>query len=201
MASHLAEYTLEIAFDENVAGVFTVDGSALDGSDGLTDVGLFSGTLDDVSDDVSHDGYQVVFGTDNLMSAIQAANLTFSAARVDEPDFWNPNSPSSPLNSDTPGFVAMRPVRLQAQATFVGAGPSVTVSGNEITDVIRAAALQGDGRTSPDSSFGVWETTTNQIANGGAESNVTGWNQSGATTLTQDGTWAKFGAKSLKVQT
>ncbi len=110
----LATYDMQIAFNENVAGVFTVDGSALDGTDGLTDVGLFAGTFDDVTDDVSHDGYQIVFGTDNLMAAIQPATLTCKVARVDDPGFWNPNNPASPLNSDTPGFVPMRPVRLRA---------------------------------------------------------------------------------------
>jgi hypothetical protein len=108
MPSSLAQYTLEMAFNENVAGVMTVDGSALEGPDGLTDVGLFTGTFDNISSDAQAP-YRVVFGTDNLMGAVQAANLTVSVARVDDPDYWNPKNPASPLNTQTPGFIPMRP--------------------------------------------------------------------------------------------
>jgi len=113
-----ATYRLEVAFDENVAGVFTVDGSALDGTDGLTDVGLFSGTFDDVSSD-AQDPYRVVVGTDNLMSQTQPGNLTVTVSRVDNPSFWNPNNPASPLNSNVPGFIPMRPVKLIATLSGV----------------------------------------------------------------------------------
>lgn len=111
--SDLAEYRLAIAFNENIAGVFTVDGSTLDGTDGLTDVGVFAGTFDDVTDDMQAP-IEVVYGTDNLMSAIQAGNMTVTVARVDDPDYWNPNNSASPLNSVTPGFEAMRPIKLKA---------------------------------------------------------------------------------------
>jgi hypothetical protein len=110
--SSTAEYQLLIAFDASLAGVFTLD-SELDGADVLTDSPLLAGTFTDVSDD-SQDSYQVVAGTDNLMTAVQAANLTATVARVDEPDFWNPNNPASPLNATNPGFVPMRPAKLLA---------------------------------------------------------------------------------------
>jgi hypothetical protein len=118
MPSDSASYKLEIAFNENVAGAFTVD-SPIDGTDGLTDVGLFDGTFDDITDD-AEGPYQLVEGTDNQMAAVQPANLTITVARVDEPDFWNPTNPASPLNSPTPGFVPMRPVRLTAAVDAVG---------------------------------------------------------------------------------
>lgn len=59
--------------------------------------------------------------------------------------------------------------------------PEVTVSGNEVTDVVRQAALEGDGQAYPDSSYGIWEATINLITNGGFETVITGWNDSGAT--------------------
>jgi hypothetical protein len=92
MTSSVATYALAVAFDENVSGVFTVDGSALDGLDGLTDVGLFAGTFDDVTLDAQAP-YRVVFGTDNLMAAVQPANLTVTVARVDNPELLEPEQP------------------------------------------------------------------------------------------------------------
>jgi prepilin-type N-terminal cleavage/methylation domain-containing protein len=77
----------------------------------------------------------------------------------------------------------------------------LTTSGNEVTDTTRAAGLQGDGRAPPDSSTGIWEGTTNLIANGGFETNTAGWivfNNPNAT-LTRDTTTSKFGAASLRV--
>lgn len=105
-------YDLDLALSEYVAGVFTVDGSALDGTDGLSDVGLFDGTYDTITSD-AQEPYQIVAGTDNLMAQVQAANMTVTVSRVDNPGYWNPNNPASPLNSVTPGFTPMRPGRLR----------------------------------------------------------------------------------------
>lgn len=107
-----ATYKLEIALSRAVAGVFTL-ASALGGTDILTDVSLSDGTYTDISDDTL-DPYQVVYGTDSLMSQVQAGNLTVTVGRVDDPGYWNPANPTSPLASDTPGQVPMRPVRLTA---------------------------------------------------------------------------------------
>lgn len=75
----------------------------------------------------------------------------------------------------------------------------LTLSGNEITDVSRAAGVQGDGRVVPDGSFGVWRATTNLITNGGFETNVTGWNApSGTNTFARSTEQAKFGSASGK---
>lgn len=73
---------------------------------------------------------------------------------------------------------------------------SLTVSGNEITDASRALALAGDGLTS-DSSFGIWEATTNLVTNGGFESNTTGWSPFNAT-LSRVAN-PKFGANAMRV--
>lgn len=57
------------------------------------------------------------------------------------------------------------------------AAAPLTVSGNEITDAVRAAGVQGDGRQN-DLSFGVYEATTNRCINSHGKTNITGW-QSG----------------------
>lgn len=80
---------------------------------------------------------------------------------------------------------------------FAGGG-SLTLSGNEITDALRTTNTEGDGYTGSDSSMGIWEATTNVHANGGAETNTTGWTARASTTMTRDTARAKFGAASLK---
>lgn len=84
-------------------------------------------------------------------------------------------------------------------------GNAMTFSGNEITDQTRSVATQGDGRQAPDSSTGIWESTTNLVTNGGLESNTTGWQTgvSGANTatLSRVTTQSKFGSAALQVVT
>lgn len=111
MASSVADYALEVAFDEIVSGIFYIDTSELDGTDGLSDVGLFDGVYDDVYQDVS-DPITVTFGTDSMIGAVQAASMTFTVSRVDDPGYWNPNNPASPLVTAVAGLTPMRPVRL-----------------------------------------------------------------------------------------
>lgn len=73
---------------------------------------------------------------------------------------------------------------------------ALTVSGNEITDATRAANIQGDG-LSNDSSFGIWEATTNLCTNGGFETGTNGWGASGTgTTLVRSTSASKFGSAS-----
>jgi uncharacterized repeat protein (TIGR02059 family) len=79
-------------------------------------------------------------------------------------------------------------------------GGAVTASGNEITDAVRATAIQGDGR-SADSSFGIWEAATNLDTNGGFENGSTaGWSTIGGS-VTNSIEQAKFGTRSGKVVT
>jgi len=112
---------------------------------------------------------------------------------------WNtgatvPGSPSSLWSADT-----LTGVQTPSGS---GAGPALTGSGNELTDASRAGNTQGDGLAAPDSSFGIWETTTNKVKNGGLETNTSNWLQFvGTETLTRDTTRAKFGAASLKTVT
>ena len=69
---------------------------------------------------------------------------------------------------------------------------SLTLSGNEITDATRLAAVEGDGRTSPDSSMGIWNSRTNLHGNGGVETDLTGYGGTNAT-LARITTDKKFG--------
>lgn len=100
---------LEIAFNEYVAGIFTL-ASELGGTDVMSDVGSFDGTYDDVTLDVSGD-IVVTGGLDALARTLQPGSLTANLSRVDDPGYWNPNNPDSPPNSVFPGFEDGRPVR------------------------------------------------------------------------------------------
>jgi hypothetical protein len=51
----------------------------------------------------------------------------------------------------------------------------------------------------PDSSYGIWQGATNLIANGGLETDATGWVGHGNAAISQSNTYSKFGSKSLKV--
>jgi type IV pilus assembly protein PilA len=77
---------------------------------------------------------------------------------------------------------------------------ALNLAGNEMTDISRAQALQGDGRAAPDSSTGIWEATTNLSVNGGMETNANNW--TGATagaSHTRDTSVFKFGSASMQV--
>lgn len=83
----------------------------------------------------------------------------------------------------------------------LGTPLSLTLSGNEITDAVRAAGLSGDG-LSPEGSTGIWEATTNLVTNGGLETNTTGWaGLIGTETIARVTSQAKFGAASLETIT
>lgn len=59
---------------------------------------------------------------------------------------------------------------------------TVTATGNEITDAVRTTGTSGDGRTPPDSSYGIWEATAPlALSNPGFETNTTGWTTVGST--------------------
>jgi prepilin-type N-terminal cleavage/methylation domain-containing protein len=61
-----------------------------------------------------------------------------------------------------------------------------SVTTNEMTDTLRAAGKAGDGLTSPDSSTGVWEGSTNMLTNGDFETTVANYAwQGGSFSLTQ----------------
>jgi uncharacterized repeat protein (TIGR02059 family) len=75
-------------------------------------------------------------------------------------------------------------------------GGGVNPSGNEITDAVRIAAIQGDGRAA-DSSYGIWEAASNLDTNGGFENGTAaGWVAVGGGTVTGSTAQAKFGSRS-----
>lgn len=77
-----------------------------------------------------------------------------------------------------------------------------TLSGNEITDVVRRNNTQGDGLLPEQGSTGIWEASTNLITNGGFETNLTGWLARGSgTLLAQSSVRTKFGQSSCRVIT
>ncbi|MGE3858288.1 MAG: hypothetical protein AB7G21_15145, partial [Dehalococcoidia bacterium] len=103
-----------------------------------------------------------------------------------------PLSPLAKLEVD----VAARAVRNLAECPY-----ALTLSGNEITDLVRLAATSGDGRTVPDGSVGIWPAATNIVTNGGFETNDTGWSGAGGAPPTQTRTAATdlFGSYVLRV--
>jgi len=69
----------------------------------------------------------------------------------------------------------------------------LSMSGNEITDATRTANVQGDGRTAPDKSVGIWPAGGNQILNGGFETNLANTTATNAR-ITRITTDHKFGS-------
>lgn len=76
--------------------------------------------------------------------------------------------------------------------------PLLTMSGNEITDPVRAESIRGDGLAT-DGTTGIWTSATNLCPNGGFETNTTGWVGTQSATISRDATRAKFGSASLKI--
>lgn len=72
--------------------------------------------------------------------------------------------------------------------------PDLTVTGTPITDALRALGVQGDG-LSADSSFGMWEATTNAI------NALSDFGAYSAATVSSDATTQIFAASSRKVVT
>jgi hypothetical protein len=77
--------------------------------------------------------------------------------------------------------------------------PVLTVSGNEITDATRRRGVQGDGRVTPDATFGSWEASTNHIKNGGAETNTLYATADGSAAFSRSTLRSKFGNASFRV--
>jgi len=78
---------------------------------------------------------------------------------------------------------------------------TLTMSGNEITDAVRAAGVEGDGLPIG-SGVGIWPAATNLVTNGGFETNTAGWIAvSSGETVTRDTTVFKFGTASGRVST
>ena len=74
---------------------------------------FFNGTYDDVTDDVV--SIRVKRGRDDILSQVNAGTAELELMRPSDRAYWNPANKSSLLNSaNAPGFVPMRPIRIQA---------------------------------------------------------------------------------------
>lgn len=113
MPARTLDARVYMSFSEDWTTGWFLDHSQLDSPDPLTDSNAlqFGGSFDEVTDDV--DGAVTIqFGTTNLAGAVQAGTCDFVVSRLSDPGYWNPNNPSSAIVSQTPGFTAMRPVKV-----------------------------------------------------------------------------------------
>lgn len=133
-------------------------------------------------------------GRPNEQTRIEAGQMAWLLENVDRR--FDPTYTGGPYS---PNVVPTRKARLRALAP--GFGAALTVSGNEITDALRALGVQGDGLAA-DSSYGVWEATTNLENSAGAdvsfESGTAGYTTGGTNTIASSAEQFKFGAKSCK---
>lgn len=74
---------------------------------------FFNGALDDITTDVV--SIRIRRGRDDILSQINAGTCELEVMRPSDRSYWNPANKSSLLNSaNAPGFVPMRPIRVQA---------------------------------------------------------------------------------------
>jgi hypothetical protein len=106
--------TVEVGWTDTPGNIFTLDSSSLDSFDVLDGLGVgdFSGTYDDVSEDATD--IRIRRGRSDSLATFQAGTAEFSLTRPNDPDFYNPNSLTSPIAFESPGFAPMRPVRIRA---------------------------------------------------------------------------------------
>ena len=108
---------VSVGWEDSPSGIFVLDGSELDSADVLAGLGAdqFTGTYDDVSDDVAQ-GPRIKIGRDTALANFDASSCEFTLQRPGSPDFYNPNAVAgqSPLAGLVPGFEPMRPVRVRA---------------------------------------------------------------------------------------
>lgn len=116
--------TVEVGWTDTPGNLFGLDSSALDGLDQLDGLGVgdFSGPYDDVTEDAGD--IRIRRGRSDTLASMQAGTCEFTLFRPDNPDYYNPNSLTSPIAFEDPGFAPMRPVRVQA--TYDDGGGPVT---------------------------------------------------------------------------
>ena len=111
-----ATFKVEISWQSAASGIFKLDISQLDGGSVLDGTGVadFTGTYDDVTADV--ESIHIRRGRDDVLKDIQAGECEIVLLRPSNFDYYNPNAPGgiAPINSLTPGFDPMRPVRISA---------------------------------------------------------------------------------------
>lgn len=113
----LPQHTVEIGWETAVTGTLRFDVSKFDGPDVFANAftNFFTGPLDDVTADVDGEaGATITRGRDALLGPIQAGRFDFTLGRLDDPSYYDPDNPGSPLAALDPGFVPLRPVRVKA---------------------------------------------------------------------------------------
>lgn len=114
-------YSVKIGWSSAQAGllVFPIAFQTIDGVVRTAEVfgnaysTFFNGTYDDVTDDVV--SIRVKRGRDDILSQVNAGTAELELMRPSDRAYWNPSNKSSLLNSaNAPGFVPMRPIRIQA---------------------------------------------------------------------------------------
>lgn len=74
---------------------------------------FFNGAYDDITEDVL--SIRIKRGRDDILSQMNAGTAEVEVCRPSDRAYWNPANKSSLLNSaNAPGFVPMRPIRIQA---------------------------------------------------------------------------------------
>jgi len=112
-------YKVEVGWANAVAGTFRIGVSVIGGSDVLSNqfTAFFDGPYDDITVDVER--IRLRRGRDNLLDAMQAGSCEVIVRRPTDTAYWNPLDLTNEINSQSPGFVPMRPVRVTA--TWAGA--------------------------------------------------------------------------------
>jgi hypothetical protein len=107
---------VEVGWTDTPGNIFELDSSVLDGLDVLDGLGVgdFSGPYDDVTADVGPDSLRIRRGRSDTLATMQAGTCEFTLIRPNDPDYYNPNSLTSPIAFQDPGFAPMRPVRVTA---------------------------------------------------------------------------------------
>lgn len=105
---------VEVGWTDTPGNIFELDSSVLDGLDVLDGLGVgdFSGAYDDVTVDAGD--VRIRRGRSDSLATMQAGTCEFTLFRPSDPDFYNPNSLTSPIAFEEPGFAPMRPVRVTA---------------------------------------------------------------------------------------
>jgi hypothetical protein len=117
-------YRVEVGWGNALAGTFIIGTSRLTDADGLLPEGgagdvlsssftqFFDGPQDDITADV--EAMRINRGRDTLLDSMSAGTLELTVRRPDDKPYWNPANTASDINSNAPGFVPMRPVRVTA---------------------------------------------------------------------------------------
>lgn len=107
-------YKVEVGWKAAVAGTFRIGVSALGGTDVLSNrfTTFFDGPYDDITADVER--IKISRGRDSLLDQMGAGTCEIIVRRPTDIPYWNPLNTSSAINTQSPGFVPMRPVRVSA---------------------------------------------------------------------------------------